>query len=662
LGIGTDGITTQTREGFPGREAGELHRIHLVNEDLDADFFLIRQHRERFVSARRAFARQGWVVRSVEETDREEEVFCAEVEQGHAFVLEDNILTGNCFGCGEGGDVISFLMKHDGLAFNQAVEYLADRSGIQLRYTEGDAPGGPRRDRNPRSRLVEANKLAQEFYADHLSQPAAMPGRQFLAERGFDKEVAERFGLGFAPRDGDALYKHLRQKSFTDAEVVAAGLVAEGQRGHYDRFRGRLLWPIRETSGETIGFGARRIFDDDRIEAKYLNTPETSLYKKSHVLYGIDLARREIARSSQAVVVEGYTDVMACHLAGVGTAVATCGTAFGDDHARVLRRFLHDHEEFRGEVIFTFDGDAAGQKAALRAFDGDQNFVSQTYVAVEPSGLDPCDLRIKEGDAAVRELVARRVPLYRFVLGNVVGKYDLDRADGRVDAVREGARLVSSIRDRSKVDAFARELAGMIGVEVEQAREEVRRAQNRASRPQQQRPVAEQTTAERSRQQLPDLRDPRFSIERETLKLVLQHPAAVGHTARGVGDNDFTHPTYRAVWGLVAAAGGPFTGAQEPGWAARLRDGATDPAVASAVSELGVEPIKTAKEPDAGYVAGHVYRLQELTAMRRIADLKSRLQRTNPVDHPVDYNRMFGELVALEQHRRTLRERAVGPQ
>jgi DNA primase len=567
----------------------------------------------------------------------------------------------HCFGCQAGGDVINFLMQMDGLGFTEAVERLAEKYGVRLRREEGD---GPREDRPrgpQRSRLVEANRVAQEFYADQLRGPEAQQARQFLIERGFDGTAAETFGNGYAPRDGEALLKVLREKGFRDEESVAAGLVAIG-RSAYDRFRGRLLWPIRDASGDTIGFGARRIHDDDKIEAKYLNTPETSLYKKSQVLYGIDLARREMGRSSQAVVVEGYTDVMACHLAGVGTSVATCGTAFGDDHARVLRRFLHDHEEFRGEVIFTFDGDAAGQKAALRAFDGDQNFVSQTYVAVEPSGLDPCDLRIKEGDAAVRELVARRVPLYRFVLGNVVGKYDLDRADGRVDAVREGARLVSSIRDRSKVDAFARELAGMIGVEVEQAREEVRRAQNRASRPQQQRPVAEQTTAERPRQQLPDLRDPRFSIERETLKLVLQHPAAVGHTARGVGDNDFTHPTYRAVWGLVAAAGGPFTGAQEPGWAARLRDGATDPAVASAVSELGVEPIKTAKEPDAGYVAGHVYRLQELTAMRRIADLKSRLQRTNPVDHPVDYNRMFGELVALEQHRRTLRERAVGPQ
>ena len=474
LGIATYAITSQSRQGFPGREPSDLHRIHLVNDDLPADFFLIPEHRERFLSSEKAHARKGWVVQSVEESSREEEVFCAEVEQGHAFALEDNILTGNCFGCGEGGDVISFLMKHDGLAFNQAVEYLADKSGIQLRYTEG--ADRPRRERVPRQRLIEAHRRAQEWYAEHLTGSEAMTARSFLAERGFDRDAAERFGLGFAPRDGDALYKHLRQQGFSDEELVTGGLVASGHRGHYDRFRGRLLWPIREASGETIGFGARRIFDDDRIDAKYLNTPESPIYKKSQVLYGIDLARREIARSSQAVVVEGYTDVMACHLAGVGTAVATCGTAFGEDHGRVLRRLLHDHEEFRGEIIFTFDGDEAGQKAALKAFGGDQQFVSQTYVSVDPDGLDPCDLRMRSGDAAVRELVARRTPLYRFVLGNVVSRYDLDRADGRVDAVRAAATLVSSVRDRSKVEAFARELAGMVGVEIEDARAEVRRA------------------------------------------------------------------------------------------------------------------------------------------------------------------------------------------
>jgi DNA primase len=564
----------------------------------------------------------------------------------------------HCFGCGEGGDVISFLMKIDGLGFTETVERLADRYAVTLRREDGDVreerPRGPQR-----GRLIEAHKVAQEFYAEALGSPDAVLARQFLGERGFDQASAERFGIGFAPRDGDALLRHLRQRRFTDEEAVAAGLVAIG-RSAYDRFRGRLLWPIRESSGDTIGFGARRIFDDDRIEAKYLNTPETAIYKKSQVLYGLDLARREIARSSQAVVVEGYTDVMACHLSGVPTAVATCGTAFGDDHARVLRRFLNDHEEFRGEVIFTFDGDAAGQKAALRAFGGDQNFVSQTYVAVEPSGLDPCDLRLQQGDAAVRELIARRRPLYRFVLDNVVSKYDLERADGRVDATREAARLVSSIRDRSKVEAFAREIASMVGVDVDQARAEVRRAASRQPAPQPRGPrgTAEPASGQAPRQQLPDLRDPRFALERETLKLVVQAPAAVASTTKDVGENDFTHPTYRAVWMLVEQAGGLV--AAGPDWAGRLRDLASDQTVASAMSALAVEPMPSKKGADEAFVANTVYRLQELTAQRRIAEVKSRLQRTNPVEHATEYNRMFGELTALEQHRRQLRDLALG--
>jgi DNA primase len=566
----------------------------------------------------------------------------------------------HCFGCGEGGGVIDFMMKIDGLSFVETVERLADKYGVELKREEGDVredrPRGP-----SRGKLVEAHRVAQEYYAEQLLTPAATQARQFLTERGFDGAVAETFGLGFAPSDGDALFKHLRGRGFSQDELVTGGLVAIG-RSPYDRFRGRLLWPIREASGETIGFGARRIFEDDRIEAKYLNTPETPIYKKSTVLYGIDLARRNMARSAQAVVVEGYTDVMACHLAGVGTAVASCGTAFGDDHAKVLRRFMADHEEFRGEVIFTFDGDAAGQAAAIKAFSGDQNFVSQTYVAVEPDGLDPCDLRIKKGDAAVRELVARRVPLYRFVLTNVVAKYDLDRADGRIDALRESARLVSSIRDRSKVDAFAREIASMVGVDIDEARAEVRRATTRRQQPAGRPgvPHAEEVVAERPRAELPNLRDPRFRIERETLKLVLQHPMVIGRTTADLGPDDFMHPTYRGVWDAVAAAGGPVAGAGDSSWSARLRDSAADPAVASAISELSVEALPTSKEPSAAYVAQHVVGLLELTALRRIADVKSKLQRTNPVEHAELFNRMFGELAALEEHRRKLRDRIVG--
>ena len=564
----------------------------------------------------------------------------------------------HCFGCQAGGDVINFLMQIDGLSFGEAVERLADKYAIQLRREDGEAPERPRGP--ARGRLIEANKVAQQFYAEQLETVEAVAAREFLTGRDFDQDAAATFGIGFAPRDGGALARHLRGRGFSDEETIAAGLVAMG-RSAYDRFRGRLLWPIRDASGDTIGFGARRIFDDDKIEAKYLNTSETVLYKKSHVLYGIDLARRDMARSSQAVVVEGYTDVMACHLSGVLTAVATCGTAFGDDHARVLRRFLHDHEEFRGEVIFTFDGDAAGQKAALKAFGGDQNFVSQTYVAIEPDGLDPCDLRIQKGDAAVRELVAKRQPLYRFVLANVVTKYDLDRADGRIDAMREAAGLVSSIRDRSKVDAFAREIAGMIGVDVDDARREVRRAAAQADRSNDRR-ATPAAAPEASRPQVPSLRDPRFSTERETLKIVIQHPASVGRVIEGVGPDDFSHPTYRGVWEAVAAAGGPAAGVEDNGWSTRVRSSVADPSVSSAISELGVEPVLTVDEPTPTYVAMHVYRLQELTTMRRIAELKSRLQRTNPVEHAAPYNKMFGELVALEQHRRNLRDQQVKSQ
>ncbi len=614
----------------------------------------------------------------------------------------------HCFGCQEGGDVITFVQRVEGVSFTEAVERLADRCNVDLRYDDDAATGsGHRRDRGQRSRLTEAHRFAADFYVQQLESPAAMIGRQFLDERGFDREAASVFGIGFAPRDGDVLLKHLRGKGFKDDELVSAGLVARNDRGPYDRFRGRLLWPIRELSGDVVGFGARRLFDDDRVEAKYLNTPETVIYKKSQLLYGVDLARKEIARASQAVVVEGYTDVMACHLSGVKTAVATCGTAFGEEHGRILRRLLLDHDEFRGEVIFTFDGDEAGQKAALRAFDGDQQFVGQTYVAVEPDGRDPCDLRLAEGDAAVRELIARRVPLYRFVLSNVVSRFDLDRADSRVDAVREAARLVASIRDRSKVDAFARELAGMVGVEVEEVRAEVRRA---ATKPAQRSRVAVQRrehavgghgpatasgpaenhgpssgaaqgVAGRGRPEetgpesagggpaseesgapggrggpvdIPDPRERRFSIERDVLKLALQHPAETAKAWRELEADDFTHPWYRAIFGLAQSVG-DLTRAT----ADSLLSGSSDE-VRTTVSALTVESLHVAGQPDEQVASAFVVRLRELTALRRIQQIKSRLQRMNPVTQAREYNRLFGELVALEAHRRTLREQAIG--
>ena len=565
-----------------------------------------------------------------------------------------------CFGCGEGGDVITFLQRIDNLSFAEAIERLADRVGIQLRYTEDS---GPRPEPGLRSRLMEANRAAAEFYTEQLASADALAGRQFLASRGFDRAAAELFGVGFAPRGGRVLAAHLRARGFTDKELVAGGLVRESG---YDFFQSRLLWPIRDSGKQVIGFGARRLFDDDRMPAKYLNTPETPLYKKSQVLYGLDLARKPIGHRSQAVVVEGYTDVMAAHLSGVDTAIASCGTAFGDDHARLLRRLMGDHDAFHGEVIFTFDGDAAGQAAALKVFSGDHNFLAQTYVAIEPTGLDPCDLRLQHGEAAVRELVARRVPLYRFVMTNVLSQHDLDRADGRLAALRAAAPLVASIRDASLVTGYARELAGLLGMDVEEVRTEVVRAANRSSRrgsePVSEAP-AEDAPAGRAAV-LPDPRDRLLVLERTTAKLLIQVPGLFEPGWDGLSVVDFTHPAYAAVFTAVEKAAVEKAAGEDGSedWVHRLTAAAEHEQLRSLIVSLAVEPLPVQGEVTARFVVAYTAGLQLLTVMRAIADLKSRLQRTNPVEEQQRYNQMFSELVVLEARRKQLQSRSIGAQ
>jgi DNA primase len=570
-----------------------------------------------------------------------------------------------CFGaCAEGGDVIDFMRKIDNLSFVEAVERLADRVGIQLRYTDDS---GPRMAPGARVRLAEALRLAAEFYAEQLSGPEAVVARQFLADRGFDREAAERFQVGFAPRDGRALLRHLRGRGFSDVELVSAGLARESG---WDFFQGRALWPIRDSGRQVLGFGARRLSDDDRIPAKYINTPETLLYKKSHVLYGLELARSAISKKSQAVVVEGYTDVMAAHLSGVDTAVASCGTAFGDDHARLLQRLMGNHDAFHGEVIFTFDGDEAGQAAALKVFAGDQNFVTQTYVAIEPTGLDPCDLRLQRGDAAVRELVARRVPLYRFVMNNLLKQHDLDRADGRVAALRAAAPLVASIRDTALVSGYARELAGLLGMEIDEVRAEVMRAAAKSRR----RPaLSEPTTADPHSLAepeetpvlplLPSPSDRLLTTERQTAKLLIQNPDLFPEAWDGLTTADFTHPAYAAVFTAVEKAAVELGGARvtaDTKWVHRVSEACEADEIRSLLASLAVEPLPVHGEVTTRYVVATSAALQLLTVMRTIAALKSKLQRTNPVEEQHKYNQMFSQLVVLEARRKALHTRSIG--
>ena len=550
----------------------------------------------------------------------------------------------HCFGCQTGGDVIAFLMKIDHLTFTETIERLADRLGYTLRYEEGGS-NAPTFSAGARSRLIAANTEAAKFYQEQLNAPAAAHGRDLLTKRGFDKAACMQFGVGFAPDEWDGLTKHLRAMDYTIDELETAGLSKMGQRGPIDRFRNRLTWPIRDISGDVVGFGARKLASDEADQGpKYLNTPETPIYKKSQVLYGLDVAKKEIAKKRQAVIVEGYTDVMAAQLAGITTAVATCGTAFGADHIRILRRLLMDDDAFRGEVIFTFDGDAAGQKAALRAFSEDQKFVTQTFVAVEPDGLDPCDLRQQKGDLALRDLIARRVPLFEFAIRSELAHHKLDAAEGRINALNAAAPLVAQIRDKSLRPEYTRLLAGWLGLEVEIVSAAV--SQGVKSHPRAQEPTA--VTSEESNWR-PDPHDARLILEREVLKSRLQEPALfIESLWSDIEADAFTHPAYREMRKTI------------DGMQVLSIETITDEKIKTLFTELTVEPIRADGRATALYVESIIARLREVAISRSIAELKSSLQRLNPVENEIEYNAAFAALVALETTRRSLHDLALG--
>ena len=550
-----------------------------------------------------------------------------------------------CFGCGESGDVISFVRKHDQLSFVEAIEHLARRYGVDLQYEQGGSAAG--RQGSQRSRLVEAHKVAAAFYVEQLDGPAAGAGRQFLAERGFDRSAAAAYGVGFAPQGWDNLVKHLRGRGFSQEELLAAGLASEGRQGPIDRFRYRLVWPIRDIGGDVIGFGARKLSTDAGDDSpKYLNTPETAIYKKSTVLYGLDLAKKEIARRRQAVVVEGYTDVMACHLAGVPTAVATCGTAFGADHIGVIRRLLMDQDEFRGEVVFTFDGDAAGQKAALKAFGDDQRFVAQTFIAVSPGSMDPCELRLARGDTAVRDLVAARVPLVEFAVKAALARYDLDSAEGRVQALSSAAPLVAKIKNRALAMEYARRLAGWLGMDEATVRERVGHDVPGIGTQQRRRPVAPSADAALLR------------LEREAMKLAVQSPTSVAPIFDELHDEVLTDPSLRQVQETIRKVGGVSTAVGGEAWVGRLLQACPDDAIRSLVTALAVEELHTDWELPR-YAEVTLTQLQMHAATRRVAELKGRLQRINPIEEAELYARTYAELIGLERTARAFREHGI---
>jgi DNA primase len=348
------------------------------------------------------------------------------------------------------------------------------------------------------------------------------------------------------------------------------------------------------------------------------------------------MAKKEISKTRQVVIVEGYTDVMAAHLAGVTTAVATCGTAFGDEHIRIIRRLLMDADAFRGEVIFTFDGDAAGQKAALRAFEDDQKFVAQTFVAVEPNGMDPCELRQANGDLAVRELVARRVPLFEFAIKSVIAGYDIANPEGRVNALNQVAPLIGKIRDASLRPEYVRLLAGWLGMEVDIVSTAVKRSGSRT---------------EAAQPSQINLTDPILVLEREVIKVKLQI-SDLASSWVDLEENAFSYPLYDSLRKLIDANDGFTTES--------LLEKCESDELKSLVTELTVEPIRTDGEVSDRYINSIIARLREVALSRSIAEIKSTLQRLNPVENQDQYQEIFGQLVAMEAARRVQKELALG--
>jgi DNA primase len=578
-------------------------------------------------------------------------------ERSPSFTVRPQVGRYHCFGCGEDGDVIAFVQKLDHSTFHEAVEKLAARIGFELRYEDGGT--GPNREEvGKRQRLLDSHKIADEFFRAQLLTPGASEGRKFLQTRGFDRAAAEHFGVGYAPQGWDALLKHLRGRGFTDPELKLTGMFSEGNRGIYDRFRGRLIWPIRDIAGDTIGFGARKLYEDDQ-GPKYLNTPETTLYKKSQVLYGIDLAKRNIAKERQLVVVEGYTDVMACHLAGIATAVATCGTAFGTDHIKIARRLLSD-DGSGGEVIFTFDGDAAGQKAALRAFEEDQRFVAQTFVAVEPSGADPCELRQSKGDAAVHALVQSRRPLFEFAIRSTLKQFDLDTVEGRVQGLRASAPVVAAIRDASTRTGYCQALTGWLGMpDPNEVLKVVNAAAKRGVQPSQGPGVAAAAAAGVVPSfNRPDPRDPVASMERQALEVAVQEPGMLeGETWQRFSDARFSTPAYLAVHEAIRATGLGLAG-DPVRWVEQLRQEVPEP-LRPLVSELAVVPLPASTaEGVQKYCKDILARLFELQITRVKAQKMGQLQRLDPSADPEEFQRLNRELMQLEMDRRALRAEA----
>ena len=645
-------------------------------------------------------------------------------EKTPSFSVRPALGVWHCFGCGLGGDVFGYVEHQENVDFRDAVELLADKYHIELRYDQSSAK--KEHTGSKRARLLEANEAAQEFFVSQLMTKDALAARKLLDGRNFSQADCQRFGCGYAPQGWDNLVRYLAGKGFTQQEMLDAGLARQGQHGVYDYFRGRVTWPIRDSTGRALGFGARKLYEDDSIGAKYINTPDTALYRKNQVLYGIDMAKAAIVKKRQVVIVEGYTDVMAMHLAGVDTAIATCGTAFGAEHAKIVRRLIADDslgavqligplkvdgQQLSSRIVFTFDGDAAGQKAAIHAFGLDAAFSTQAFVAVADDNLDPCDLRIKRGNEAVRALIANAEPLYDFVIKTAIGRFDTTYATGQMGAVKAVAPLIAQIRDRSLLDLYSRKAVRQIGVDLDIMQREVRDARrklnvrdedayapkrrfaanaaaaaeprmdqgaNPYANPSARKALEHRDAAEQSYYRIDDAV---FICEQQFMATLIQVPLAVDPTLfASLTLSSFMTPVFRTLFQAIAAAGGlPSTDTPQGLWMHNLTK-AGGPMLESVINELAVMQLplppsdadterasqqsqeinvqlRKPTDDERRYASELIIRLLDTGIMRRIGADKRRMAQLPDGAEKIE---LLGQITKLETLRKDLQARVFG--
>ena len=644
-------------------------------------------------------------------------------EKTPSFSVRPALGVWHCFGCGLGGDVFGYVEHQENVDFRDAVELLADKYHIELHYDQSNAK--KEHTGSKRARLLEANEAAQEFFVSQLMTKDALAARKLLDGRNFSQADCQRFGCGYAPQGWDNLVRYLAGKGFTQQEMLDAGLARQGQHGVYDYFRGRVTWPIRDSTGRTLGFGARKLYEDDSIGAKYINTPDTALYRKNQVLYGIDMAKAAIVKKRQVVIVEGYTDVMAMHLAGVDTAIATCGTAFGAEHAKIVRRLIADDslgavqligplkvdgQQLSSRIVFTFDGDAAGQKAAIHAFGLDAAFSTQAFVAVADDNLDPCDLRIKRGNEAVRALIANAEPLYDFVIKTAIGRFDTTYTTGQMGAVKAVAPLIAQIRDRSLLDLYSRKAVRQIGVDLDIMQREVRDARrklnvrdedayapkrrfaanaaaaeprmeqgvNPYANPSARKALEHRDAAEQSYYRIDDAV---FICEQQFMATLIQVPLAVDPTLfASLTLSGFMTPVFRTLFQAIAAAGGlPSTDTPQGLWMHNLTK-AGGPMLESVINELAVMQLplppsdadterasqqsqeinvqlRKPTDDERRYASELIIRLLDTGIMRRIGADKRRMAQLPDGAEKIE---LLGQITKLETLRKDLQARVFG--